>query len=86
MIALQPKSANAYASRAWVELRRDMLAPAGADFAAALKIDPKRAMTLYGEGLVRKRQGDKAGAEQDFAAARVIDAKIDKKVADLGYK
>jgi tetratricopeptide (TPR) repeat protein len=56
-----------------VYLKRGMPELAIAEYNATLKLDPKRALALYGRGLARIKMGDTKGGGADRAAAALID-------------
>src|SRR5215470_9323016 len=70
-LRLDPKSPEAFDSRAFVYLRMGKFDRAIADYSAALARDAKRAESLYGRGLAKRRQGDAVG-DADIAAAKAI--------------
>jgi len=71
-VALAPESANARDSRGYVYFLLGRLDAAIADYDAALAIDPKKAVSLYGRGLAKKQKGDIAGGDNDIAAAEAL--------------
>ena len=43
-----------------------------AAYDAALRVDPKKAISLYGRGLAKRLKGHTAGGDADIAAAKAI--------------
>src|SRR5260370_37932 len=68
-IALKPDDAGAYKSRGF-------LYAAMADLNNALRIDPKKASSLFGRGVAKRRMGDTAGGDADIAAAKALSADV----------
>jgi tetratricopeptide (TPR) repeat protein len=59
-------------SRALVRLRMDDFDHAIADYSAALKLQPRSAVALYGRGLAETHKQKTAAAEEDIAAATAL--------------
>ena len=76
-LALTPDSVDVRATRGLVYLRIGRPELALREYEAALKLDPKRALALYGRGLARIGMGDRTGGNADRAAATLL-------VADIG--
>jgi hypothetical protein len=57
-----------------------------ADYDAALRIEPKKAISLYGRGTAKRLKGDTAGSEADFAAAQAIKTNVADEMAQYGVK
>lgn len=62
-------------SRALVHLRRGEFADAIKDYDAALAVNPKMAVSLYGRGVAKAKMGQKDAGEKDIAAATELNAK-----------
>jgi tetratricopeptide (TPR) repeat protein len=78
-----PNDADGLDARGLVYLRMNQPDPAIADFNAALKLDPKRAFSLYGRAVAMKaKTGQSDGA--DVSAAQMIDAGIAARFARFG--
>ena len=60
------------AYRGLVQLRRNALDDALADYNAAVAQYPKAGWALYGRGIVELRKGMKAEGEADLAAAKAV--------------
>jgi len=43
---------------------------------AALRVEPRKAHSLYGRGIAKRRKADIAGSEADIAAANTISPRI----------
>jgi hypothetical protein len=57
-----------------------------ADFNNALRIDPKKASSLFGRGVAKRRMGDTAGGDADIAAAKVLSADVTDGMAAAGVR
>ena len=55
-----------------MEISRETLDNALADYDAALSIEPRMAVALYGRAVTKRRKGDVGGSDADFAAAKTI--------------
>jgi tetratricopeptide (TPR) repeat protein/predicted aspartyl protease len=62
-----------YDSRAFVHLRQGNFDKSIADYNAALNLQPKKALSLYGRGLAQLKKGMKSAGEADIKAALEID-------------
>jgi tetratricopeptide (TPR) repeat protein len=69
-LRLQPSQTTASTHRGFIYLRLGDVNRAGADFEAALSIDPKNAWSLYGRGLAKWDKGDTSGGQADVTVAR----------------
>lgn len=72
-LTLTPDSIDVHDTRGLVYLKRGMPELAVAEYEATLKIDPKRALALYGRGLARNMMGDTKAGAADRAAAALLD-------------
>ena len=54
------------------------------DYDAALKGNPKSAMSLYGRGLVKLRDGKRPEGENDLAAAKAIAPEVADEFTKMG--
>jgi len=78
-----PNDADGLDARGLTYLRLNQPDQAGADFEAALKLDPKRAFSLYGRAVAMKaRTGQTDSA--DISAAQAIDPGVAAKFASFG--
>lgn len=80
------RSADTLDSRGLAYARIGRLAEAVADYDAALLLDARHPMALYGRGWARQRLGDHAGAARDLAAAREVYSTVDKEMVALGLR
>jgi tetratricopeptide (TPR) repeat protein len=71
-------------SRGVVHLERGELDAAIADYDAALRVQPKRAIALYGRGVAKLRKGAKADGDADIQAATALNAKIASQAKAIG--
>jgi hypothetical protein len=62
----------------------DRLDEAIADYDAALNLDPRMAVSLYGRDLAKQKKGDQAAADADIAAAKAIMATFADEFAKYG--
>jgi tetratricopeptide (TPR) repeat protein len=85
-LRLRSGDADTMDSRGFVYLRLNRLEDAIADYDAALKIDPRKAASLYGRGIIKLRKGDAAGGEADIAAAKTAQKDIAEEFAKYGVK
>ncbi|MEA2783358.1 MAG: hypothetical protein QOK29_4902, partial [Rhodospirillaceae bacterium] len=53
---------------------------------AVLRIDARKAVSLYGRAVVKRRKGDIAGSEADIATAQAIKPNIADYMAQYGVK
>jgi GlpG protein len=84
-IALRPGWVAALDSRGVVRLKLGALAPAIADFDAALAPGPI-AGTLYARGIAKRRQGDPQGGDADVRAALAIAADVADEYSRYGVQ
>lgn len=82
--ALTPDSVDVRDTRGLVYLTTGKPALAIAEYNAALKLDPKRAIALYGRGLARIKMGDAKGGAADRAAAGLLDHDVGQQFALYG--
>lgn len=80
----RPRDEDFLNSRAFVRLRMGDTRLAGADFAAALAVDPKLPWSLYGRGLVELKTGRTAQGEADLARARTLAPRLDAQARQFG--
>lgn len=83
-IDLRPDDAWALNTRGFTYLKLGETDRSIADFSAAVTINSKMAISLYGRGLARQRSGDGQGGEKDIEMARVIDPSIAEASAIYG--
>lgn len=81
---LTPDSVDVRDTRGVVYLKVGKPALALIEYDAALKLDPKRALALYGRGLARIRTGDKKGGDADRAAAILLVSDVGKQFVLYG--
>jgi len=79
-----PFFAAASNSRALVLLRLGLYDKAIADFDASLKIDAKKASSLYGRGIAEIRANDAPAGQADIAKAQALSPKIADEFAKSG--
>lgn len=70
------RNSTVYDTRAYVHLLQDHFDAAIEDYDAALELQPKKALSLYGRGIARTRKGAKAEGEADIKAALELDPNI----------
>jgi len=82
-LRLRADNPRALDSRGLTDLRLARFDDAIADYAAALRLNPKSASSLYGRALAKRANGDIAGSTADHASARANQ----KNIADVfaGY-
>jgi hypothetical protein len=51
-----------------------------------LKLDPKKAASLYGRGVAKLKKGDSTAGNDDVAAAKAIQADIAEELAKYGIQ
>ncbi len=87
VLVIEPDNVEALVSRgdAFGQLGDPALALALNEYNAALRIDPNRALSLYGRGLARIRTGDAAG-KGDQAAALTINPEVADDFSIYGLK
>lgn len=78
--------ANAFDTRAMLNLKQNRLQAAWNDYDAAVRGDPSSAHYLYGRGIAALRLGRTAEGEADIARARQIYAAIDASYARYGVE
>lgn len=89
-LRMMPKAAPirtfavAMSDRGLVYLRLGKIDPALADFAAALKLQPRLPMALYGRGLAEEKKGLKAEGQADLAVAAALRPGLPKRLAGFG--
>jgi tetratricopeptide (TPR) repeat protein len=83
-LELQPNDEDYLDSRGFTYLKLAQLDNAIADYTAALKLNPRKATSLYGRGIAELRKGDTAKGNDDVAAAKAIQADIAETIAALG--
>lgn len=83
-IALKADDPGALGTRGFVYLKLGRLDDSIADFDAALRIDPRRALSLYGRGVAKQRKGDASEANADIAAATALKSDIAEQFARYG--
>ncbi len=83
-IALRADDPGALGTRGFVYLKLGRLDDSIADFDAALRLDPRRALSLYGRGIAKQRKGDTNEANDDIAAATALKADIAEQFARYG--
>jgi tetratricopeptide (TPR) repeat protein len=81
---LQPSDPQAIDSRAFTYLKLGQLDDAIVDYDAALRLNPKLAVSLYGRGLAKLKKGDASGGNADIAAAKAIRGDIADEFARYG--
>jgi hypothetical protein len=69
--------------RAFLYMRLGFFRTAILDYDAALDLEPKNALFLFGRGTAKFGAGDAEGGDADLAAARALDAKVDATFARL---
>jgi hypothetical protein len=69
-----------------VNLKSGQPGKAVADYDAALRIDPKRANSLYGRGLAKIKIDNVADGNLDIAKAKSIQANIAEEFASYGIR
>jgi tetratricopeptide (TPR) repeat protein len=77
---------NTLDSRGFVYLRLGEFANAITDYDAALKLDPRKAHSLYGRGIAKLRLGETEQGNADINAAKAVDPKIADEFAGYGVK
>ena len=83
---LAPDDIDVRDTRGFVYLKTGKPELAVAEYNAALKIDPKRALALYGRGLARIRSGDIAGGNADRDAASSLVPGIGSQFSSYGLQ
>ena len=83
-LRIEPNDEDILDSRGFVYLRLGEFDKSIADYDGALKIDPRRAHSLYGRGLAKHKKGDAVGATSDIAAAKAIQGDIAEEFARYG--
>ena len=79
-------SAVAIGSRGAIRLKLGDTEQALGDFEAALALNPRQPVALFGRGLAKQRRGDGAGGAADIAAAKAIRADVADDFAKLGIE
>ena len=57
-----------------------------ADFDAALRIETRKASSMYGRGIAKLRTGNTAGGNADVNAAKAIEPRIAEEFAAIGIR
>jgi len=68
----------------WYDLAMPRFDDALAAYDAVLRIDARKAVSLYGRAVVKRRKGDIAGSEADIATALAIRPNIADYMARYG--
>ena len=84
-LQLRPNDPYAHDNLGIIYLKQADYAKAIAEFNASLKLDAKRARSLYGRGLAKGKSGDKTGAA-DIEAARALQPGIADEFAGYGVR
>jgi tetratricopeptide (TPR) repeat protein len=71
-------------SRGLILLRLGRLDESIAQYAAAIKAQPRAPVALYGRGLAELKKGDKADGDADIAAAKAIAPAVADQFKRLG--
>src|SRR5260370_2556967 len=71
-LQLRPRYADAFDSRAMINLKSGQLGKAIADYDAALRIEPKRANSLYGRRIAKIINDNAAGGNLAIVAAKSL--------------
>ena len=71
-------------SRGFVKLKIGTPRNAIPDYDEALRLQARKASSLYGRGIAKLRTGNTAGGNADIAAAKAIDARIAEEFAAYG--
>jgi len=69
-----------------INLKSGQLGRAIADYDAALRIEPKRANSLYGRGIAKIKNDNPTGGNRDIVAAKSIQADIAEEFAGYGIR
>jgi tetratricopeptide (TPR) repeat protein len=83
-LKLEPDSADAFDSRAFVEFRSGDLDAAAADYGKALAQRPKSPSSLFMQGVIKAKRGDQDGGKADIARAQDFDSSIVRRYASYG--
>ena len=70
------RNSDVYDSRAFVHLRMGNFDAALADYGKALELQPKHAVSLYGQGLAKMKKGLRSEGEADMAAAVALEPSV----------
>jgi tetratricopeptide (TPR) repeat protein len=76
-IGLLPHRADVQETQGFVHLKLDEPKEAFAHYTAALKIDARRPLALFGRGIARERLGDAAGARADKRDALALNSRVE---------
>ena len=82
--ALTPNSVDVRNTRGLIYLKMEKPALAIVEYDAALKLDPKRALALYGRGLAKIKMGDAKGGAGDRTAAALLDDDVNEQFLMYG--
>ncbi len=83
-LALRPEFSAALDSRGLTYLKMKKYDLAIHDYDDALRLDAKKAPSLYGRGVARRASHDSAGGDADIRAALAIDPKIERTFRQYG--
>jgi tetratricopeptide (TPR) repeat protein len=83
-LKLMPANLDVRETRGFIYLKLGDPAIAIIEYDAALRVDPNRALALYGRGLARLRNGQTRAGEVDQAAARMLDPSIESHFSVYG--
>ena len=83
-LALTPNSVDVRNTRGLIYLKTGKPALAIVEYDAALKLDPKRALALYGRGLAKIKMGDTKGGAGDRTAASLLDDDVNEQFLTYG--
>jgi tetratricopeptide (TPR) repeat protein len=83
-LKLKPNFAEAFDSRALVQLRLGNYDKSVADYQAALRREPRQATSLYGLGLAQLRSGRQAEGSQRMQEALAIDSETAERFRRIG--
>ena len=83
-LGIEPTSQNTRDSLAFVYLRMGKHTQAIAEYDAVLKVDPKRAASLFGRGIAKRRSGRAKAGGKDISAALALDPNVRQRFAAYG--
>jgi tetratricopeptide (TPR) repeat protein len=81
---LRPNDAATLDSRGLTYLKLGQFDNAIADYNAVLKINPKKALSLYGRGIAEFNSGDLISGPDDIEAAEAIQFDVARQMVALG--